>query len=103
MLNWNPEKATRGMSAGAKRALDMVKDPVVKRQVLLVRGELADIADTSTRKYLDIFDAILTSLKETSGTPDDELCEQLAEGLDQMAHEAQMYDATLRRMMENKK
>jgi hypothetical protein len=96
-------RAWAHMPAGAKRAIDMIKDEEVKKDVLRVRAELVEMAATSTSKYLEAYDMILTSLKEQLGTPDEEICEMLGEGLDEMSRLAQHYDPVLRRHLEGKK
>lgn len=93
-------RAWAHMPAGAKRAMDMIQDPAVKEDVLRVRAELVSMAATGSSKYLEAYDMILTSLKEELGTPDDEICEMLGEGLDEMASLAKHYDPVLRRHME---
>lgn len=96
-------RAWAHMPAGAKRAMDMIEDTEVKKAVLQVRAELVEMAATGSSKYLEAYDMVLTSLKEHNGCPDDELCEMLGEGLDEMATLAKHYDPVLRRHLESKK
>jgi hypothetical protein len=70
------------ISPDLKSALDMVSDKDVLEAILHVRRELWGM---STREYIDKFDAAITCLKLDYGTPDHEMAEILADGLDRMA------------------
>ena len=74
------------MSPDLKSALDMVSDADVREAILHVRRELWTL---STREPLDKFDAGITCLKLDFGTPDHEMAEILADGLDRMAQHMQ--------------
>lgn len=70
------------LSADLRSALDMIEDKDVLDAVLHVRRELFKL---STRDHLDKFDAAITCLKLDFGTPDHEMAEVLAEGLDRLS------------------
>ena len=70
-------------------AFNSIKDENLKEAVVHVRNELWGM---STRAYFDRFEAALTFLKEDMGTPDEEVGELLAEGLDRLAEHVAALD-----------